>query len=79
MLNKRPFTVAGAALTECYPFSLVGETKGGQTWTRPECPGGEGEQALYLWVRAVMMPACIQAPSITALSFLSASVWVQSL
>lgn len=45
----------------------------------PECPGGEGEQAVYLWVRAVIMPACSQAPSITALSFLSASAWVQGL
>lgn len=34
MLNKRPSTVTGASWTDHFPFSLVGETEGGQTWTR---------------------------------------------
>ena len=34
LLNKRPFTGTGAAWTDHFPFSLVGETKGGQTWMR---------------------------------------------
>ena len=73
----------GAALSDHYPFSLVRESKGGHTWSRQfQVNAGAprwSRRAGCLWVRAVMIPACGQVPSVLALSFLSASVWVQGL